>query len=379
MRPFSRPIHVTRPLLPDLSSYAARLEAVWKSGWLSNAGRQHDELERRLAEHLRLERLSLLCNGTMALIVAARALELRGEIITTPFTFAATPQSLSWSGCEPVFADIDPDTMTLSPEAVEAAVTPRTGGILAVHVFGCPCDFRGLDAVARRYGLPIVYDGAHAFGLEVDGDPVGVHGDVTMFSFHATKLFHTAEGGALTASSVAVQRRIERLRNFCIEGEERVSGIGTNGKMNELQAALGIEVLAMMERERARRLEIAAAYRRLLEDIPGLRLPRAPAGVTRPSLQYFAVRVSEKGFGMSRDELYDALKAYNIFTRKYFHPLCSTFAGYRDMPSSSSANLPVANAVARECLTLPFYGELRVEYAERIAHIIRELAGSRCP
>lgn len=373
IRPFTQPIYVTRPVFPPLKSFTQRLESVWSAAWLTNMGAQHQLLERALREHLRVAELSLFCNGTIALMVAAKALDLEGEVLTTPFTFAATPHSLEWNRLTPVFCDLDPQTCNLDPAAAEARVTERTSAILAVHVFGQPCDVDGLEALARRHGLKIIYDAAHAFGLEVDGRSIGQYGDITMYSFHATKLFHTAEGGALACTNRDLKQRIDQLKNFDIRNEETVGGLGLNGKMNEVQAALGLAVLEVLDEERTRRARIEDIYRQILAGVDGVILPPLNHRVTRKSLQYFPIRIVPEAYGRSRDTLHELMKEYNVITRKYFFPLCSQYPCYAGLPSANPMDLPVAHMIVNQCLTLPFYGALSDQDATRIAEMIGAL------
>lgn len=367
--PFAEPLYVARPRLPALEKYARRLSDVWASGWLANNGGQHQKLEAALAEHLGARHLSLFNNGTIALLLACRALRLSGEVITTPFTFPASAHVLQWNGITPVFADVDPETLTISPEAIEQLVTDRTTGILGVHVYGIPCDVQAIDRTARYYGLKVVYDAAHAFGTRVDGVPVAHFGDATMYSFHATKLFHTAEGGALAVQDDDLKHRIDLLKNFGIKNEEEVVMPGINGKMNELQAALGLCMLDEVAQESARRAEIAAIYRERLAPLPGIRLLQMPASVT-DSRQYLVARIDGRDSGVDRDELHRRLKAFNIVCRKYFHPLCSDYGCYRHLPSADPARLPHAQRAAREVMTLPYFGALSDEDVHRICDAI---------
>jgi dTDP-4-amino-4,6-dideoxygalactose transaminase len=376
LRPFPQPIYVTRPLLPDLESYTARLAGVWDSQWLTNNGPQHQLLETELRKVLGVPSVSLFTNGTIALIVACQSLRLSGEVITTPFTFPATPHVLTWNGIQPVFCDVDRATMNIDAGAIERLITPRTTGILGVHVFGTPCDVVGIQAVANRYGLKVVYDAAHAFGAELDGEGIGMFGDISMFSFHATKLFHTGEGGALTFREPHLKARIDLLKNFGITGEEEVVMPGINGKMGELQAALGLAVLARLKEERTRRMRLLRAYRRLLAGVEGITLTPEPAGVT-PSLQYFVIRIDEKRFGRSRDGVHQEFKKYNVITRKYFYPLCSQYSCYRQLPSAHPDNLPVATGVAAEVLSLPLYGALPLDHVEKICAILKSFQSGR--
>jgi len=367
--PFAQPVYVTRPLLPDLAAFTRRLEAVWDSAWLTNGGPQHQALEAALADYLGCPNLSLFNNGTIALIVACQALRLSGEVITTPFTFPATPHVLQWNNVTPVFADVDPVTMNLDPAAIEPLVTGRTTGILGVHVYGTPCRVDAIDEIARLYGLKVVYDAAHAFGAQIDGRPIGAYGDATMFSFHATKLFHAAEGGALAVPDPDLKRRIDLLKNFGIRDEERVVMPGINGKMSELSAALGLEVLALVDDERARRRRVADTYLARLARHPGVTALRPPANV-RDSLQYFVVRVDAQRTGVSRDELHRRLREFNVVTRKYFQPLCSEYSCYRHLPSAQPERLPVAVRIASEVLCLPFHGGLADDDVHRICDMI---------
>ena len=370
IRPFPEPIYVTRPLLPPLTAVMARLEQIWSTQWLTNAGRQHDALEAAVRRYLQVEQLSLFNNGTIALLCAIRALDLAGEVITTPFTFPATPHALSWSGITPVFADIDPNRLTLDPARVEERITSKTTGILAVHVYGVPGDVDALAAIAARHRLRLLYDGAHAFGVRKDGIGIGAYGDATMFSFHATKLFHTAEGGAIACADAGLRHRIDRLKNFGIADQETVECVGINGKMSELQAALGLAVLDHMDAESARRRAILAIYDQRLRAVPGITLMPELPGV-ESSVQYCAIRIDAGEFGASRDEVHQTLKTYNVFARKYFFPLCSDYPSYRDLPSADPALLPVARAAASQVLCLPLYGSLEHDAVHAICDIVQ--------
>ena len=374
-KPFPEPIYVTSPLLPPLEAVMRRLGDVWQSRWLTNNGRQNELLEAALQQYLGVRHLSLFNNGTIALFAAAKALDLQGEVITTPFTFPATPHALLWNNVTPVFVDIDPVRLTLDPARVEEAVTARTTGILGVHVYGVPCDVHGLQAVADRHGLKVIYDAAHAFGTTIADVGIGAFGDVTMFSFHATKLFHTAEGGALVCGDAALRDSINHLRNFGIVDPETVSGVGLNGKMSELQAALGLAVLECLAPEIAARRRILDLYARLLAPVPGVTMAARVAGV-ESNPQYCAIRIDPDRFGGSRDVVHDELLKYNVVTRKYFFPLCTDYPSYRQLPSADSSHLPVANRVAREVLCLPLYGTLDVSVIERICEIIAALQGA---
>lgn len=367
---------VTRPLLPDLDDLMIRLKDVWKSKWLSNGGHQHNTLEQRIRERLDVPNASLFSNGTIALLVAIQSLRLQGEVITTPFTFPATTHVLWWNGVTPVFADINPETMTLDPESVERVITQRTSGILGVHVYGIPCDVAGFDDIAGRHGLRVIYDAAHAFETEIDGVGIGNFGDISMFSFHPTKLFHSGEGGCLTYNDPNLKPRIDLLKNFGILNEFEVIMPGINGKMNELQAALGHLVLEIVDAERERRLQIRQQYEQELGDLPGVVIPKVGAGV-KDSGQYFVIRIKPAEFGHSRDEVYDTLRKNNIFARKYFFPLTSDYTCYRNLSSARAELLPNAHMVANEVLCLPYFGELTENDVSEICDVIRSLARPR--
>ncbi|MBT0663399.1 DegT/DnrJ/EryC1/StrS family aminotransferase [Geobacter pelophilus] len=372
-KPFHTPIYVTRPLLPDLNNVTEKLDEIWKSQWLTNNGPQHELLEKELLGALKVPYLSLFNNGTIALIVACQSLRLSGEVITTPFTFPATPHVLTWNNIKPIFCDIDPITMNIDANRIETLITPQTTAILAVHVFGTPCDTIKIQEVADRYGLRVIYDAAHAFGVEIEGTGIGTFGDISMFSFHATKLFHTAEGGALTFNSRELKSRVDLLKNFGIKNEEEVVMPGINGKMNEIQAALGLVVLKDIDEERRKRKVLYDTYKECLKNVEGVTcLDNDKPGI-KNSYQYFVVRIDERAFGRSRDTVYDEMKKYNIFTRKYFYPLCSDYPCYRYLPSSETANLQIAYKAAGEVLSLPFYGGLSENDIEKICGIIQHI------
>lgn len=371
---FEEPIYVTRPLLPPLEAVHARLAQIWEARWLTNDGAQHVELTAALGAYLRVPNVSLFNNGTIALLAAVRALGMRGEVITTPFTFPATPHAISWSGATPVFCDIDPETMTINPAAIEELITPRTTGILAVHVYGIPCDVSALQAIANRRGLKLVYDAAHAFGTRLNGAGIGTFGDASMFSFHATKLFHTAEGGALTSASAESKTAFDHLKNFGILNQEEVDVVGINGKMNELQAALGLAVLDCVADEVRLRQAVIGRYRQRLAGVAGLTVMPEPAGV-ESSCQYFVVRIDGAAFGANRDEVFEFLKEHNVLARKYFYPLCTDYACYRDLPSAAPGRLPVASRIVHEVLCLPLYGTLALADVDAICDIVLARAG----
>lgn len=370
LKPFSEPVYVTRPLLPDLKDVIKNLKEVWKSQWLTNGGSQQQLLEESLCRTLKVPALSLFNNGTTALMVACRSLNLEGEVITTPFTFPATPHVLSWLGCTPVFCDIDPVTMNIDADKIESLITPRTTGILAVHIFGTPCDVKKIQRIADRYHLKVIYDAAHAFEVEIDGEGIGNFGDASMFSFHATKLFHTAEGGALAFGRRAWKKEIDWLKNFGIKSPNEVVMVGINGKMNEIQAVLGLAILKLKDKERMRRRRLFETYKGCLGDVAGVSFVENPPNV-KNSYQYFVIRINEKLFGRSRDYVYKKFKEYNIFTRKYFFPLCSDYPHYRNLTSVKPKRLPVAHCAVKEVLSMPFYGGLSSGDVQKICDILK--------
>lgn len=368
-RPFEQPVYITRPVLPPLAEYTRSLEDVWRSGFLTNGASQHQALEQALCRYLQTPHLSLFNNGTLALLVACQALQVAGEVITTPFTFAATPHVLAWNKANPVFADIDPETLCIDPASIEDRLSPQTTAILGVHVYGMPCDVQAIDTLARPRQLKVIYDGAHAFGTLLDGQPIIRHGDATMLSFHATKLFHTAEGGALCMADSELKARVDLLKNFGIKNEETVLLPGINGKMNELQAALGLLVLQHVDAEKQQREVLRQLYAERLQDLPGVRLLRMPRHATN-SQQYLVIRVDAAQAGCTRDALYQRLKQFNIISRKYFYPLCSDYDCYRHLPSADPRRLPNAYRVASEVLSLPLHSALSPDDVHRICDAI---------
>lgn len=371
-QPFDLPVYVTKPLRPSLDAYVARLTDVWNSGWYTNAGPQHQQLEAALSDRLRVRHLSLFNNATTALMAACRLFELGGEVVTTPFTFPATPHALAWQGLQPVFADIDPLTLGLDPARVEAAITGRTSAILAVHVFGMPCDVKGLQEVAQRHNLRLIYDGAHAFDVSIDGRPLGMFGDATALSFHATKLFHTAEGGALIVGNAERHVRVNLLRNFGIADETEVRLVGINGKMSELHAAFGIAVLGELDAERVKRRHVARCYRAALADCPEISF--VPSDMQAgDGLQYFPIRIQRDSDAALRDKVYEGLRRFRVHARRYFYPLCSRFPDYMNLRGSAPGNLQVAEQVAQEILCLPFYGDLSGQDVTRISEMLKYL------
>jgi len=374
---FDEPIYVTKPSLPSLDAYRDRLEPVWESAWLTNDGGLHDELRAALAAYLGIEHLSLCCNGTVALMLALQAAGIDGgEVITTPFTFPATPHALHWNGARPVFADIDAVRYTLDPERIEAAITRDTRAILPVHVFGMPCDIDGIQAVADRHGLPVIYDAAHMMGVRYRGESILAAGDYSILSFHATKLFSTAEGGAVVSRSDADRRRVDFLKNFGIADEQTVIGPGINGKLNELQAAFGLLQLEGIDTEIESRGRLTRIYRDRLAAVPGLSFQQIDADL-EPNHAYFTLLVDPDVYGMTRDDLWAALREFNVVTRRYFAPLCSHYPFYASLPSADPENLGNAERVAERVLCLPLYGTLESDAVEGISRILSELPHAR--
>ena len=369
LEPFNEPIFVTRPIVPNLDNYRNRLESVWEKKWFTNNGEQHQLLEKKLQQYLGVSNISLFNNGTIALITACRSLRLSGEVITTPFTFAATPHVLTWNNIRPIFCDIEEKSLNIDADKLESLITSDTTGIMPVHVFGMPCDTGKIQKIADEYGLKIIYDAAHAFGTKVDNTGIGNFGDITMFSFHATKQFHTAEGGALAFREPSLKKRVDLLKNFGIKSEDEVIMPGINGKMNELQAALGLEVLEYLDDEREKRKRLFEHYREYLKNIYGVICLETGRNVYS-NYQYFVIRIEKEKFGKSRDEVHEKFKRYNIFTRKYFYPLCSDYACYKQLPSSSQNNLQVANKIIHEVLCLPLYGDLQLDDIKKICAIL---------
>jgi len=369
--PFEKPIYITRPLLPDKEEVYRKIDEIWNSKWLTNLGYQHQEFEIALKECLGVPNISLFCNGTLALQLACQALRLSGEVITTPFTFAATPHVLYWNRITPVFSDIDPYTFNLDPDRIEGMITPNTTAILPVHVFGYPCNIDRIQEIADRYGLRVIYDAAHSFGVEVNGEKIGNFGDIAMFSFHATKIYHTIEGGALTFRNSTLIERLSFAKNFGFKDEENIVVPGINAKMNELQAAIGLLMLKVVNKEIEKRKMLTSIYRKRLKSIKGIEF-RDDMPKVKHNYYNFVVTINEEKFGMSRDDLYKRLKGYNIYTRKYFYPLCSQFQCYRHYPSSSPKNLPVAEKISKKVLSFPLYGDLQIEDIHKICNIVQE-------
>lgn len=369
---FDHPIHVTRPLIPNVGNALEKIEEIFESKWLTNNGMKHQELESSLEKHLEVENLSLFTNGTMALLLGLKALNLSGEVITTPFTFPATTQTLDWNGLTPVFCDIDPVTLNIDADKIEEYITEKTSAILAVHVFGNPCEVEKIQNIAEKYNLKVIYDGAHAFGTKVNDNPIAIYGDMTMFSFHATKLFNTIEGGAIAFKDVNLKEKLNQLKNFGLKGKEEVALSGLNAKLNEIQAGVGLEVLKIVDEERLKRHRIKRTYEKTLADIPGVRIVTTLEN-EESSYQYFIIEINEEKFGKSRDFVHKELEKYNVFTRKYFNPLCSDFEWYQDLESAKPNNLPNAHKTVKQVLSMPYYGDLEISSVEKISTIINHI------
>ena len=368
LRPFDKPILVTRPFLPPLDEFMEGIKEIWDNRWLTNNGPIVQRFSRELSNYYETENVCLFNNGTLALQIGLQGMGISGEVITTPFTFVATSHALYWNKIRPVFVDIEPDHYTLDPAAVEAAITPWTSAILAVHVYGFPCKLNALADIARRHRLALIYDAAHAFGVSVAGRPISHFGDMSMFSFHATKLFHSIEGGMLTFRDSGLKETFDYLKNFGFKSEVEVVMPGTNAKMNEMQALMGMLVLSHLGRliEASRRID--ASYRECLKDVPGIRFPPPlPAGVEYNFI-FQPIEIDEEQFGMSRDALYEALKAYNIFSRRYFYPLLCDFPCYRNITFKDP--LLTARRISQRILCLPIYPDLPVEDVVRICEAI---------
>ena len=352
----SKPIHVTRPFLPPLEEFVPYLEQIWSSGQLTNNGPFHQQLEAALCEHLGVKHLSLFTNCTIALVTALQALRITGEVITTPFSFVATSHALLWNGIKPVFVDIEPETLNLDPSKIEAAITPNTTAILPVHVYGNPCDVEAIEEITQNYNLKVIYDAAHAFGVKCHCGSILNHGDLSVLSFHATKVFSTMEGGAIVCPDEKTKRHIDHLKNFGFVGEATVVASGINGKMNEMQAALGLLQLNHIDHALQSRAKIDRLYRQALADIEGIQcLPRGAQMADNHA--YFPIVVGP-AYPLSRDELYERLREQGVFARRYFYPLISEYPMYRGLPSASPENLPNACRAAQQVLCLPIFPEM---------------------
>lgn len=371
-------ITVTSPLLPDLGEFNEMLKQIWDSKWITNMGQFHKQLEEALAEYLHVPYVCLFTNGTLPLITALQALRITGEVITTPYSFVATTHAIWWNGCKPVFVDIDPSTGNMDPDKIEAAITPATTCIMPVHVYGKPCDTKRIQEIADKYGLKVIYDAAHAFGVEVPGEQYGLPaydengmagimnaGDMSTLSFHATKVYNTIEGGALVVHDEKMKQRIDQLKNFGITDEVTVVAPGINGKMDEIRSAYGLLNLKQVDEAIEARHQVAAQYRKALQDVDGIHFMDEISGVHH-NYSYFPIFVDKEKFGMTRDDLYDKMKAQGVLSRRYFYPLISNFPTYGGLESAKKQNLPVANMIADEVLCLPMHHQLTDKDLQRV-------------
>lgn len=362
-------ITVTSPLLPNLDEFTESLKEIWESKWITNNGQFHQKLEAALAEYLKVPYVSLFTNGTLPLLTALQALRITGEVITTPYSFVATTHALWWNGIKPVFVDIDPSTGNIDPQKIEAAITPRTTAILPVHVYGKPCDTEAIQAIADKYGLKVIYDAAHAFGVEVNGESLLNAGDMSTLSFHATKVFNTIEGGAMVMHDEKTKQRIDYLKNFGFANEIEVVGPGINSKMDEIRSAYGLLNLKQVDAAIAARQKVAVAYRKALRNVDGISFWDDMSGV-RHNYSYFPIFVDAEKYGMTRDELYMKMKDQGVWGRRYFYPLISEFSTYRGLESSRPENLPNAHMMADTVICLPMHHALTEAEIDKIIMVI---------
>ena len=367
----NKQITVTSPLLPDREEFNKFLQEIWETKWITNNGCFHQELERALCKYLEVPYVSLFTNGTLPLITALQDLRITGEVITTPYSFVATTHALWWNGIKPVFVDIDSRTCNLDPEKIEAAITPKTTAIMPVHCYGKPCDTKAIQSIADKYGLKVIYDAAHAFGVKVDGESILKAGDMSTLSFHATKVYNTIEGGALVMHDERTKKRIDYLKNFGFSGETTVVAPGINSKMDEVRAAYGLLNLRQVDQAISSRHRVADRYREALREVDGITffddIPRV-----RHNYSYFPIFIDAEKFGMTRDELYFKMRENKVLGRRYFYPLISTFSTYRSLESSNPKYLPVATKMADEVICLPMHHELSVSDIKRVLEVILE-------
>lgn len=362
-------ITVTSPLLPNLDDFTDSLKEIWESKWITNNGQFHQKLEAALAEYLKVPYVSLFTNGTLPLLTALQALRITGEVITTPYSFVATTHALWWNGIKPVFVDIDPSTGNIDPQKIEAAITPRTTAILPVHVYGKPCDTEAIQAIADKYGLKVIYDAAHAFGVEVNGESLLNAGDMSTLSFHATKVFNTIEGGAMVMHDEKTKQRIDYLKNFGFANEIEVVGPGINSKMDEVRSAYGLLNLKQVDAAIAARQKVAVAYRKALRNVDGISFWDDMPGVCH-NYSYFPIFIDAEKYGMTRDELYMKMKDQGVWGRRYFYPLISEFSTYRGLESSRPENLPNAHRMADTVICLPMHHAIEENEIDRILESI---------
>lgn len=363
-------ITVTSPLLPNLDEFNEFLKQIWDNKWITNNGSFHRQLERELANYLKVPYISLFTNGTLPLLTALQALRITGEVITTPYSFVATTHSIWWAGCKPVFVDIDPHTGNIDPEKIEAAITPKTTAIMPVHCYGKPCDTKAIQKIADKYGLRIIYDAAHAFGVEVDGQSILNEGDLSTLSFHATKVYNTVEGGAMVIKDEKTKQRIDYLKNFGFANETTVIAPGINSKMDEVRSVFGLLNLRKVDTAIEARKKVAECYREALRDVVGITFFDDMPGV-RHNYSYFPIFVDSDKFGMTRDELYFKMKEASVLCRRYFYPLISEFSTYRGLESANPTNLPNAHKMADSVICLPMHHKLTEEELDRILRFLR--------
>ena len=358
-------ITVTSPLLPNLDDFNEMLKQIWASKWITNNGSFHKQLEKELAVYLKVPYISLFTNGTLPLITALQALRITGEVITTPYSFVATTHALWWNGIKPVFVDIDPTTGNINPDKIEAAITPKTTAIMPVHVYGKPCDTKRIQEIADQYGLKVIYDAAHAFGVEVNGESILNAGDLSTLSFHATKVYNTVEGGAMVMHDEKMKKRIDYLKNFGFANETTVVGPGINSKMDEVRSAYGLLSLKQVDAAIEARHQVAIKYREVLRNVEGVTFFDDIPGV-RHNYSYFPIFIDAKKYGMTRDELYFKMKEQNVLGRRYFYPLISEFSTYRGLESAKPENLPEAHKMADSVICLPMHHALSNDDIQRI-------------
>ena len=366
-----KPIYVTSPLLPSLEDFTFLLKEIWESKMLTNNGNFHQKLEEELAKYLKVPYLSLFTNGTLPLITALQAMRITGEVITTPFSFVATTHSLWWNGIKPVFVDIEPETCNLDPSKIEAAITPRTTAIMPVHVYGKPCKTKEIQEIANKYGLKVIYDAAHAFGVEINGESILNFGDMATLSFHATKVYNTLEGGALIVHDEQTKKRIDYLKNFGFASETEVVAPGINSKVDEVRAAYGLLNLKQVDHAINSRRKVAIRYTDELQGVKGITFFDDIPGV-RHNYSYFPIFINAEEYGMTRDELYFKMKEHNVFGRRYFYPLISTFSTYRGLDSANPDNLPIATQMSNNVICLPMHHALSENEVEYILQIIKK-------
>lgn len=367
----NKQITVTSPLLPDLEEFYSMLSKIWQSKWITNNGSFHKQLEKELAEYLKVPYISLFTNGTLPLITALQALRITGEVITTPYSFVATTHALWWNGIKPVFVDIDPATGNLDPNKIEAAITPKTTAIMPVHVYGNPCDIDAIQAIADKYGLKIIYDAAHAFGVKINGESILTAGDISTLSFHATKIYNTIEGGALVCHDAKTKQRIDYLKNFGFAGETEVVAPGINSKMDEIRAAYGLLNLKFVDAAIEARHKVADYYREAFTGIIGINMFQERNDVIY-NYSYFPIFIDAKKYGMTRDELYFKMRNHNVLGRRYFYPLISEFSTYRGLLSAGKENLPVATKMSNNVICLPMHHSLTQEDIKRVINLIKK-------